>query len=137
MPRQSQLSFNNLSIPSTSTSRVPSSSPSIAPSITSSSNALPELDLLYDDLDSSSHSSNPASTTLKKKDRPRKSWVYNHMRGEVSRDYEFRDSKGRSEWRCRYCLQNYILSGGTKNIVDHLKWHGLYEIGERRVGKEC
>ena len=97
MPRQSQLTFNNLSIPSTSTSRVPSSSPSIAPSITSSSNALSELDLLYDDLDSPSHSSNPTPTTLKKKDQPRKSWVYNYIRGEVSRDYEFRDSKGRSE----------------------------------------
>ena len=109
MPRQSQLTFNNLSIPSTSTSRVPStstsrvpsSSPSITPSITSSSNALPELDLLYNDLDSSSHSSNPTPSIVlggaSKKEYQRKSWVYNYIHNGVSRDYEFKNTQGKLE----------------------------------------
>ena len=36
-----------------------------------------------------------------------------------------RNHKGKSIWQCRYCLKEYIESGGTAIIAGHLKEHGI------------
>jgi hypothetical protein len=75
-------------------------------------------------------SSSPASLvftsrTIKKK---RTCWVYKHMRGTDDMETIFKNQKGEKEWRCRYCMTDYQLSGGTSNIEKHLsKIHELFE----------
>ena len=49
------------------------------------------------------------------------------MRNGVSKDYEFKNAQGKLEWRCKYCQKDYILNGGTRNIVNHLQWYRLHE----------
>lgn len=36
-----------------------------------------------------------------------------------------RNHKGKSIWQCRYCLKEYVESGGTAIIIGHLKEHGI------------
>ena len=36
-----------------------------------------------------------------------------------------RNHKGKSIWQCRYCLKEYVESGGTAIITGHLKEHGI------------
>jgi hypothetical protein len=53
------------------------------------------------------------SRTIKKK---RTCWVYKHMRGTDDMETIFKNQKGEKEWRCRYCMTDYQLSGDTSNI---------------------
>jgi hypothetical protein len=39
----------------------------------------------------------------------------------------FYNAKGKEEWRCRFCLSNYQLSGRTRTIRTHLESHGIME----------
>jgi hypothetical protein len=73
--------------------------------------------------------SESSTTTLppsKQKQRARTSFIYDHMRDWVPRDHVFKNIQGQAEWRCRYCLQNYIISGGTRGPENHLAWHEIY-----------
>ena len=63
-------------------------------------------------------------TKIKKK---RSSWIYKHMRDTNDPETVFWNRKGKKEWRCRYYLQDYQLSGGTDNIKGHLNWHDIFE----------
>jgi hypothetical protein len=47
------------------------------------------------------------------------------MRDGVNKQYIFTNKQGQEEWRCRFCLANYKISGGTGTISDHLKSHGI------------
>jgi hypothetical protein len=37
----------------------------------------------------------------------------------------FLNTEGKEEWRCRFCIANYKISGGIGTISDYLK---LYDI---------
>jgi hypothetical protein len=107
---------------------------------TSTSSKLLDLDSRqFDDMDSlaietpqesfSQASSVSASRTIKKK---RTCWVYKHMRGTDDMETVFKNQKGEKEWRCRYCITDYQLSGGTSNIEKHLnRIHELFEDSPR------
>jgi hypothetical protein len=55
----------------------------------------------------------------------RTAWVYNWMREGVDKQHVFLNAQGQEEWRCRFCLANYKISGGTRTISDHLKTHAI------------
>jgi len=67
-------------------------------------------------------------TPSKGKPRGRTAWVYKYMRDNVSPQHLFLSAAGKPEWRCRFCLQNYDLSGGTLNPKLHLnREHDILE----------
>lgn len=83
--------------------------------------------------------SNRAQTRKK-----RTSWVYKHQAGATPGEKGvmevFYDNKGAEAWPCLYCAnegktKTYATSGGTKNIVDHLKKHNVFEdsIAQKRL----
>jgi ribosomal protein L37AE/L43A len=48
------------------------------------------------------------------------------------------DKQGRSIWRCKYCTQVYVDSGGTGNALRHLKKHHGRQIqnqNEKRIDR--
>ena len=50
------------------------------------------------------------------------------MRGTNDLQHHFYNAKGKEEWRCWFCLQNYVLSGGIGTIKTHLEgYHGIKE----------
>lgn len=56
------------------------------------------------------------------------------MRNGVDIDYVFVDSKSRPEWRCQYCIQTYLIVGGTRNPTKHLeKLHDIHEDSPQGV----
>lgn len=57
----------------------------------------------------------------KKKVRGRTSWIYKHMRDRVAIDHVFYNNSGKEEWRCKYCLQTYVIAGGTRGPMKHLE----------------
>jgi hypothetical protein len=59
--------------------------------------------------------------------KKRSSWIYRHMRDTDNTETVYYNVKGKKEWRCRYCLENYQLSGGSDNIAKHLNWHDIFE----------
>jgi hypothetical protein len=59
--------------------------------------------------------------------KKRSSWIYRHMRDTDNTETVYYNVKGKKEWRCRYCLANYQLSGGADNIAKHLNWHNIFE----------
>jgi len=60
-----------------------------------------------------------ASTTANR----RFSKVWNHT--PVGRCDIIRNYQSKPIWRCRYCLKEYLESGGTKIIISHLKEHSI------------
>ena len=56
----------------------------------------------------------------------------------------FYNSDGKEVWLCRYCAKSgkkkeYLISGGTKNISDHLEAsHSIYEnsLIEKRIQQQ-
>ena len=58
----------------------------------------------------------------------RTAWVYKYMRGTEDMQKVFYNAEGKEEWRCRFCTQNYLLSGGNHAIKKHLTiQHDIYE----------
>ena len=55
-------------------------------------------------------------TNKSNQQKPRTSWVFNHMRDE-DREKRYLSDNGTLEWRCKYCTQTYELSGGTYIIT--------------------
>jgi hypothetical protein len=53
----------------------------------------------------------------------RSSKVWNHT--PVGRCDIIRNNHNKPIWRCRYCLKEYLESGGTKIITTHLKEHSI------------
>jgi hypothetical protein len=50
------------------------------------------------------------------------------MRGTNDMQHHFYNAKGKEEWRYQFCLQSYVLSGGTGTIKTHLEgYHGIKE----------
>jgi hypothetical protein len=47
------------------------------------------------------------------------------MRGTDDMQHVFYNVAGKEEWRCRFCLQNYQISGGTGTIRAHLDTHNI------------
>jgi hypothetical protein len=43
----------------------------------------------------------------------------------VDIQHVFLNTKGKEEWRCRFCTANYKTSKGTGTISDHLKTHDI------------
>lgn len=92
-------------------------------------------DLLSDDFDeeeskpstpTSGHQSRSHSRSRKR--RARTSWVWDHVPDtEEGRARIWTNDSGRSVWKCKFCPQTYMESGGTKNIARHLKGHNIYE----------
>jgi RimJ/RimL family protein N-acetyltransferase len=76
----------------------------------------PDLSALNRTLSSASAST---STTAKR----RFSKVWDHT--PVGKYDIVRNHNGKSIWQCRYCLKEYIESGGTTIITGHLKEHGI------------
>ncbi len=71
-----------------------------------------------------------AFTPLPKKQNKRTlrtSWVYKWMRDRVDTQHVFLNIEGKEEWRCRFCLANYKITGGTSTISEHLKTHGIFK----------
>jgi hypothetical protein len=66
-----------------------------------------------------SSASASASTTANR----RSSKVWDHT--PVGRCDIIRNHQSKPIWRCRYCLKEYLESGGTKIIVGHLKEHSI------------
>jgi hypothetical protein len=65
-----------------------------------------------------SRSSSISSTATR-----RFSKVWDHT--PVGRYDIVRNRKGKSVWQCKYCLKEYVESGGTTIITGHLKEHGV------------
>ena len=57
----------------------------------------------------------------------RTSFVYKWMRGTDNMQHVFYNAAGKEEWRCRFCLANYQISGGTRTIRIHLETHSIKE----------
>jgi hypothetical protein len=58
----------------------------------------------------------------------RTAWVYKYMRATEDIQEVFYNAEGKEEWRCRFCTQNYLLSGGNHAIKKHLTiQHDIYE----------
>src|ERR1700749_1319289 len=66
-------------------------------------------------------SSASASTSTTAKRRFSKIWDHT----PVGKYDIVRNHNGKSIWQCRYCLKEYIESGGTTIITGHLKEHGI------------
>jgi hypothetical protein len=66
-----------------------------------------------------SSASASASTTANR----RFSKVWDHT--PVGRCDIVRNNQSKPIWRCKYCLKEYLESGGTKIIVGHLKEHSI------------
>jgi hypothetical protein len=50
------------------------------------------------------------------------------MRDGVDIQHVFCNLQGKEEWRCKWCLQNYQLSGGSHAIKRHLtEYHEIFE----------
>jgi hypothetical protein len=50
------------------------------------------------------------------------------MRDGVDMQHVFCNLQGKEEWRCKWCLQNYQLSGGNHAIKRHLtEYHEIFE----------
>jgi hypothetical protein len=65
------------------------------------------------------------NTQSRSKPRPRTSWIYDHM-PDKDRETKYRSANGRDKWCCCYCLQRYLVDGGTTIITSHLiTKHGL------------
>jgi hypothetical protein len=70
----------------------------------------------------------PGSSRPKLIRKERTSWVYKYMRRTDDPETLFLNKQGNPEWRYRFCLDNYQLSGGTINIKKHLNnFHNIYE----------
>jgi hypothetical protein len=99
-------------------------------------------DLLDEPSPEASRSSTPSEPTKTK--RKRKAWVFNHMDGTDDMQRVFYNSDGKEVWPCRYCAKSgkkkeYLISGGTKNISDHLEAsHSIYENSpmEKRIQQQ-
>jgi hypothetical protein len=65
----------------------------------------------------------------------RSSFVFKWMRDTDDMQHLYYNNKGKEEWRCRFCLTNYQISGGTGTIRTHLESHGIKEdsTSETRV----
>jgi hypothetical protein len=84
-------------------------------------------------LDTSPEASRSATPSLplpksKNKKSVRTAWVYKYMRGTADMQEVLYNAEGKEEWRCRYCTQNYLLSGGNTAIKKHLNsQHDIFE----------
>ncbi len=58
-------------------------------------------------------------TNKSNQQKPRTSWVFNHIRDE-DREKRYLSDNSTLEWRCKYCTQTYELSRGTYIITKHL-----------------
>jgi hypothetical protein len=67
------------------------------------------------------------------KKNQRNSWVYKWMRDGVDMQYVFLNSEGKEEWRCKFCMANYKISGGTGTISDHLKTYDITKDSEENT----
>jgi BED zinc finger len=72
-----------------------------------------------------SHSASESTTPRlpiksKQKKQARTAWVFKFMRGTDEMQAVFKNANGKEEWRCRFCTQNYLTSGGTHAIKRHL-----------------
>jgi hypothetical protein len=135
---QSRLSFGRTtSNPSINDESSQESAPFILTSPTVSSalsllNSVQFQDLLDEPSPKPSRSSTLVSEPTKSK-RKRKAWVFNHMDSTDNMQRVFYNSDGKEIWPCRYCAKSgkkkeYLISGGTKNISDHLEGsHSIYE----------
>jgi hypothetical protein len=101
---------------------------SFGKSTSSSSSSTPAIELDTPEPDSQSSIQNTNTSepfdplpTKEKKRKERKSWVYKYMRGGVGIQYIFLNDKGKEEWRCKFCTQNYVLTGGTGIIGKYLE----------------
>jgi hypothetical protein len=73
--------------------------------------------------------STSASSTFQKNKRPRKSAVWDHAAsGEA-----IHNAQGKEIWHCKYCRKEYLLSGGTVNITQHLKKDHTIDIKSLRA----
>lgn len=91
-----------------------------------------------DSFDLGTPSSTPTlsrSLSGRNKPRGRKAWVYKYMRDDVDTQHVFFNKAGKPEWRCRFCMQNYDIAGGTHNAKQHLnREHDIFEtssLGKR------
>lgn len=56
------------------------------------------------------------------------------MRDGIEPSHKFYNEKGKLEWRCKFCLTSYQISGGTLLPKKHLEGrHGVYEQSPKDI----
>lgn len=82
---------------------------------------------------STAASSTPTSTMVDIIKTKRWSWIWKHMPSE-NKHHIYRDKKGRIQWKCQHCDRCYLESGGTRVIINHLRY--VHQITEQSPREE-
>src|SRR5271170_93870 len=73
----------------------------------------------------------PTHPTLKRKNRGRTSAIWDHHLGE-NRNAILLNKQNKSVWRCKHCFQEYVETGGTTVIFNHLTANHTIELKTQR-----